>query len=57
MQARPVGFDLAANEGLDTLVELTAEAGDLVLGDTAHTQRLDQVVHRAIGDALDVGLS
>jgi hypothetical protein len=57
MQARPVGFDLAANEGLDTLVELTAGAGDMALGDPAHSKRLDQVVHRAGGDALDVGLS
>ncbi len=57
MQARPVGFDLAAQEVLDTLVELTAQAGDQALGDPAHPQRLDQVVHRAGGDAMDAGLS
>jgi hypothetical protein len=32
MQARPVGFDLAAKEGLDTLVELTAGRETWLLG-------------------------
>ena len=54
-QVGPVTFDRAAQEGAHTLVEFTAQARDLALGDAGHPQRLDQVVHRAGGDALDVG--
>src|SRR5205085_9450925 len=55
-QVRPVTFDLAVQECAHTLVELPAQPADLALGDARHAQGLDQVVHRARGDALDVGL-
>src|SRR5664280_1287046 len=55
-QVRPVAFDLAIQEGADPLVELAAQPADLALGDAAHAERLDQLIHRAGGDALDVGL-
>jgi hypothetical protein len=34
------------------LVELAAQPADLALGNAAHAERLDQIVHRAGGDAL-----
>src|SRR5205814_10045753 len=54
-QVRPVALDLAVQERANTLVEFAAQAADLALGDAAHPQRLDQVVHRARGDAVHVG--
>ncbi len=36
------------------LVDLGAQPRDLALADPAHAHRLDQLVHRAGGDALDV---
>ena len=55
-QVGPLALDGAVKEGFDPLVDLLAEAADLALRDPAHAHRLDQVVHRAGRDALDVGL-
>jgi len=38
------------------LVELDAQPRDLALGDAGHAECLDQVIHGARGDTLDVGL-
>jgi len=55
-QVRPIAFERAVQECGDLFVELDAQPRDLALGDAQHVQRLDQVVHRARGDALNVGL-
>jgi hypothetical protein len=54
-QIRPIPLDRPIEEGLDPLVDLLAQPVDLALGDAAHAERLDQVVDRAGGDALDIG--
>ena len=53
-QVRPVTFQRAREEGVHPLVDLSAQPRDLALADPAHPHRLDQLVHRAGGDALDV---
>ena len=55
-QIRPVAFDRAIQERPHPLVDLGAQPRDLALGDPAHPHRLHQLVDRAGGDALDVGL-
>jgi len=55
-EIRPVALDRAGEEGLDLVVDLFAQPADLALGDAAAAHRLDEVVHRAGGDSLDVGL-
>ena len=54
-QVGPVALDLAPQEGVDPFVEFAAQAADLALGNAAHAQRLDQVVHGTRGDALHIG--
>src|SRR6202035_3265007 len=51
----PLALDRAAQEGLDSLVDLAAQARDLALGDALHPHRPHQIVDRAGRDALDVG--
>ena len=51
----PLALDRAAQEGLDALVDLTAQARDLALGDALHPHRPHQIVDRAGRDALDIG--
>ena len=51
-QVRPITLDRSVQERADTLVELAAQARHLALGDAAHAQRLDQLVHRARGHAV-----
>jgi len=48
--------DLAVQERAHALVEFAAQPADLALGHAAHAQGLDQIVHRARGDALHIGL-
>jgi hypothetical protein len=55
-QVGPITFDLAVQNGASWLVEITAQVRALAPGDSAHARRLDKIVHRAGGDALDVGL-
>ena len=55
-QVGPVALDRPVEEGLHPLVDLSAEAAHLALRDAAHPHGLDQVVHGAGRDALDVGL-
>src|SRR5512134_999487 len=55
-QVRPVAFEGPVEKGLHLAVDLRAQARDLALRNPAHAERLDQVVHRAHGNALDVGL-
>jgi hypothetical protein len=50
----PVALDRPGEEGVHALVDLTAQAGDLTLADALHAERLDQVIDRAGGDALDI---
>ena len=54
-EVRPVAFDGAAEKGMDPLVDLFAQTGYLALGDARHAESLREIVHRARGDALDVG--
>jgi site-specific DNA recombinase len=51
----PIAFQWTVEEGLDLVVEFPAQTADLRLGDPRHAHRLDQVIDRAGGDALDVG--
>jgi hypothetical protein len=53
-EVKPIAFERALEEGLHLAVDLFARARDLAPGDAAHAHRLDQVVDRAGGDALDV---
>ena len=55
-QVWPVALKRAAEERVDPLVDLRAQPRHLALGDPAHPHRLHQLVHRAGGDALDIGL-
>ncbi len=55
-EIRPVALEGPVEEGLHALVEFGAVAADLALRDVAHAQSLDQIVDRARGDALHVGL-
>jgi hypothetical protein len=48
-------LDRPLEEGLDALVDLTAQAADLALRDAGHAERPDQLVDRARRDALHVG--
>jgi hypothetical protein len=52
----PVALDRSGQEGVHALVDLGTQARDLALADALHPERLDQLVDRAGGDALDVGL-
>ena len=52
----PIAFDRPFEKGLHLAVDLLAEPRDLALGDAAHAHGLDQIVARARGDALDIGL-
>ena len=54
-QVRPVALDLAVQEGALALVELSAQPADLALGDAAHVQGLEEVIHRAGGHAVHIG--
>src|SRR6202008_3652281 len=55
-QIRPVALDRTGEERLHLVVDLTTQPRDLALGDTAHAHGLHQIVDRAGGDALHVGL-
>ena len=55
-QVRPVALDRSVQERADALVEFAAQPRHLALGHPAHAERLDQVVDRAGGDALHIGL-
>lgn len=48
--------DLPTENGLYSLFDLFADARHLTLGDPGHTQGIDQIVHFAGADAVDVGL-
>ncbi len=52
----PLTFKRTVEKGLDASVDLFTEPADLGLGNAAPAHNLDQIVHRARGDALDVGL-
>ena len=52
---RPIAFDRPVEEGVHTLIDLAAQAGDLAFADAFHAERLDQVIDGAGRDALDVG--
>jgi hypothetical protein len=51
----PVPFDGPGEEGVHPPVDLFAQPTDLALGNAGHAHGLDQIVHRAGRDALDVG--
>src|ERR1700694_280714 len=51
----PFAFERTVEKGRDLAVDLAAQPADLALGDAGHAHRLDQLVDRARGDALDVG--
>ena len=51
----PVTFDRPLEESFHPLVDFFAQAADLALRDAAHAHGLDEIVHRARRDALDVG--
>jgi hypothetical protein len=53
-EIRPVPFDRSGQERLDPVVDLFAQAADLALGDAGHAHGLDQIIHPAGRDALDV---
>src|SRR5262245_6223507 len=55
-QVRPIAFERSLQEGLHLLIDLRAQPRYLALGDAAHAHGLHQIVHRAGGDALDIGL-
>jgi site-specific DNA recombinase len=55
-QVGPVALDRAGEEVADPPVDLGAEATDLALGDALQAHGADQVIDRAGGDALDIGL-
>ncbi len=55
-EVRPVAFDRPVEEGLHPHIDVLAQPRDLALGDAAHSHRLDQIIHRARGDSLDVSL-
>ena len=55
-QVGPVALQGPLEEAVDLVVDLPAQPGDLALGDAAHPHGLHQLVHRARGHALDVGL-
>ena len=52
----PLALQRPVEEALYLVVDLAAQPGDLALGDARHPHRLHQVVDRAGGYALDVGL-
>src|SRR3954452_9976219 len=52
----PFALDRAGEEGIHALVDLLDKATDLALGDAGGAHRADQVIDRAGGDAMDVGL-
>ena len=52
----PVTLDGAVEESLDPLVDLLAEPRYLALRDAAHPHRLDQIVDRAGGNALNINI-
>ena len=52
----PVPLDRAGQKSLHPLVDLGAQPGHLALADAVHPHGPHQVVHRASGDALHVGL-
>ena len=51
----PLALDRPVQEGLNPLVDLAAQPGDLALADPLHAHRLHQIVHQARRDALDIG--
>jgi len=53
-QIRPISFDRPIQEGVDALVDLCAQSRDLALTDATHAHRLDELVHRACGNALHI---
>jgi hypothetical protein len=52
----PITFEGTLEEGQDPLVDLSAQAADLALGDAGHAERLDQLIDAAGRDAVHVGL-
>ena len=56
-QIRLLALNRPVQEGLHPFVDVLAEPRDLALADPLHAHGPDQVVHRAGGDALDVGFS
>ena len=55
-QVRPVALQRTVEERMDPLVDVAAQPADLALGDPAHAHGLDELIHRAHRDALDIGL-
>src|SRR3954467_4588798 len=54
-QIRPIALDRPVQESLHPLVDLATEPRDLRLADPFHAHGLDQLIHRAGRNALDVG--
>lgn len=52
----PCALERPRQEGVHPLVDLGAEAADLALRHAACAHRLDQIVHRARRDTVDIGL-
>ena len=52
----PVAFQRPVEKAADLVVDLAAQPGDLALGDAGHAHGLHQVVDRAGGHTLDIGL-
>ncbi len=55
-QVGPFAFQRTGQERINPFVDLAAQAADLALRHPGHAHRLDQVVHRARRQALDIGL-
>jgi len=55
-QIRPLTVDRAVEEGIDPLVDVLAQLGDLAFRDAAEAHRLHQLVDPAGRDAADPGL-
>src|SRR3954447_3402738 len=51
----PVAFQRTGQEGLNSLVDLAAQAADLALGDATHTHGLNQIIDGTCRNALDIG--
>src|SRR3954466_1587439 len=52
----PLALERAGEEGVYSAIDLLDQPADLALGDARPTHRLDQVIDRPGGDAVDVGL-
>jgi hypothetical protein len=51
----PFALQLPIKEGVNAVVDLDAEAGDLALGDAGHAHRFHQIIDRAGRETLTAG--